>query len=515
MRSHADETLKAAVRRSLPILVGLIVIGVLASNAVEQLKGPSYSSTSRVEVSATPLSSIITNTQPSFVDPQRSLDTAMALAGSPQVYTLAARQLGGRLGSSSALQHATSVAEVPNTDILSFTATSAQPDHAVRIANAAGTAYIAFRGQLHANTISSTIDKLRTTLATLPPGPQHDQVAAELNRAELLQGATSTDATLVQQAVSANKISPAPAKDSLIGLALGLVIGLLVIALREAVDSTVRSEGDVEELLSAPVLATVRPLPRRTKMVTYGRYEARFSDTYSLLAAQLAPPKNAKEAKVLAVTSALSREGKTTTAANLAVTAARRGLNVVLADFDFRKSELSSLFGVPSSAPGALQVLNGEIDLGEVMWSVKLDGPQPAVHRNGRVPAIDPVTSDESFPEANGREAKGTLQLLSTGGELSPRRASERPVLAPLLRQLRAEAQMVVIDTPPALLTSEMTELAELIDLAIVVVRQGYVSRRSLRSLARHAASWPTEVAGAVLTDVRVAAGYGAYYGAK
>jgi Mrp family chromosome partitioning ATPase len=74
---------------------------------------------------------------------------------------------------------------------------------------------------------------------------------------------------------------------------------------------------------------------------------------------------------------------------------------------------------------------------------------------------------------------------------------------------------MVVIDTPPALLTSEMTELAELIDLAVVVVRQGYVSRRSLRSLARHAASWPTDVAGAVLTDVRVSGAYGTYYGAK
>ncbi len=515
MRSNADETLKAAIRRSLPILVGLILIGLLASNVVEQLKGPSYSAGAQVEVSTTPLSAIITNTQPSFVDPQMSQDTAVALANSPQVYALAQRQTGGTLGTAGTLKNAVTVAPVPDTDILSFTATSPDARKAVRIANAVASAYIAFRGQLHSAAISQTVAKLQGTLSTLSPGPQRDQVAGELNRAQLLQGATSNDATLVQRAVSADKTSPAPSKDSLIGLAIGLVIGLLVIALREAVDSTVRSEGDVEDVLSKPVLATVRPLPRRTRMVTYGRHEALFSDTYSLLAAQLAPAKGAKATKVLAVTSALSREGKTTTAANLAVTAARRGLDVIVADFDFRKSELSSLFGVPNTALGALQVLDGGVELDEVLWEVKLDGPEPVVSRNGHRPSNDGVEPGELFPEANGHGPGGRLRLLSTGGELSARRASERPVLAPLLRALRSEAKMVVIDTPPALLTSEMTELAELIDLAIVVVRQGYVSRRSLRSLARHAASWPTDVAGAVLTDVRVAPGYGSYYGAK
>src|SRR5439155_1060342 len=84
---------------------------------------------------------------------------------------------------------------------------------------------------------------------------------------------------------SATKTSPAPVKDTLLGFSIGLVIALLVVALREAVDTTVRSESDIEELLSAPVLATVRTLPRRTRMVTYGRHEAAYSDAYPLLAA--------------------------------------------------------------------------------------------------------------------------------------------------------------------------------------------------------------------------------------
>lgn len=519
MTSRADETLRAAVRRSLPVLIGLVILGFLADNAVEQLKGAQYVATSQVEVSATPLSSILTNTQPSFVDPQQSQDTAVALAGSPQVYELAARETNGTLGSAGSLQSATTVTGVADTDILAFAATSTSGSSAVAIANAVARAYIAFRVQLHAGAVAQTIAKLKSTLATLSPGAQRNQVAGELNRAQLLQGAESNDSNIVQRSVSASKTSPAPLKDSVIGFSLGLVVALLVIALREAVDSTVRSEGDVEDLLDKPVLASVRRLPRRTKLVTYGRHEAAFSDTYSLLAAQLAPDKHAKKATVLAVTSALSREGKTSTAANLAVTAARRGTNVLLADFDFRKSELSNLFHVPASALGALQVIDGSVTLQEALWEVPLGGRQPSVHRNGD----HPLSDEDHFSESNGSDLhgtnggdfRGTLKLLSTGGLQSPRHASERPVIAPLLQAMREEAQLVVIDTPPALLTADMTELAELIDMVIVVVRQGYVSRRSLRSLARHAEGWHTNIAGAVLTDVPTSSEYATYYGAR
>jgi Mrp family chromosome partitioning ATPase len=87
--------------------------------------------------------------------------------------------------------------------------------------------------------------------------------------------------------------------------------------------------------------------------------------------------------------------------------------------------------------------------------------------------------------------------------------------LGPVIRQLQARADLIILDTPPALLTVEMTELAQLIDLVLVVVRQGRVPQRSLRLLARQARTWPAELAGAVLTDVRKTRAYGNYYGAR
>ena len=88
------------------------------------------------------------------------------------------------------------------------------------------------------------------------------------------------------------------------------------------------------------------------------------------------------------------------------------------------------------------------------------------------------------------------------------------PRLAPLLKQLRGQADFVILDTPPALLTVEVAELSQLIDEVLVVVRQGRVSQRSLRSLGRQARTWSAELAGAVLTDAPSDEQY-AYYGSR
>ena len=72
----------------------------------------------------------------------------------------------------------------------------------------------------------------------------------------------------------------------------------------------------------------------------------------------------------------------------------------------------------------------------------------------------------------------------------------------------------MIIDTPPALLTMEVAELSSMIDTVLVVVRQGRVSQRNLRALGRQARAWPTELAGAVMTDMQTEGEY-SYYGGR
>src|SRR5207244_11295065 len=94
------------------------------------------------------------------------------------------------------------------------------------------------------------------------------------------------------------------------------------------------------------------------------------------------------------------------------------------------------------------------------------------------------------------------------------RRASAERV-GPLRTQLPTGPHFVIIDPPPALLTVEMAVLSRLIDDVLVVLRQGRVAQRSLRSLSRQARTWPAEVTGAVLTDAPAGEEQYAYYGSR
>jgi Mrp family chromosome partitioning ATPase len=141
---------------------------------------------------------------------------------------------------------------------------------------------------------------------------------------------------------------------------------------------------------------------------------------------------------------------------------------------------------------------------------VTLSGARPRVSLNGQ----HAVTEAELG--TNGDQApKGSLTLLPSGGSIRAQSGSISQGLGPLVKQLRSRADFVILDTPPALLTVEMAELSRLIDDVLVVVRQGRVTQRSLRSLSRQARSWPAEVAGAVLTDAPAGEEQYAYYGSR
>jgi Mrp family chromosome partitioning ATPase len=376
------------------------------------------------------------------------------------------------------------------------------------------------RSTAHSSSIQQQIAALQGELATQTPG-ERTQTQAKIYDLKLATASTSAGASVVEAAVTADKTSPKLAKDSAIGFTLGLMIALVLFALREAVDTTVRSEADVEEILSAPVLGSVRSLPRRTQIVTLGRHEPMYGNAYALLAAQLAPDTRRSEHSILAVTSAGAGEGKTTTVANLAVSLAKRGEHVLVADFDFHRPTLGNVFEIPRSVAGALQILDGTASLEETLWEVSVDGPRAVAKRRAELDRLQERRVESSVggsvrpdPPSNGdRTGLGSLLVLPSGKASVADGRARSAQLEPLLRELSAYSTLVMLDTPAALLTAEMTELAQFVDIVVVVVRQGQVKQRALRSLGRHARTWRAELTGAILTDVPAAATRGSYYG--
>lgn len=490
MRPSAAEALKAAIRRSLPIVGVLVLIGILSVNAMKQIQGSRYSATARVYHTTVDLSAAITQIDPGFIDPERVIDTALSLANSPEPYERAARRVGG---AGSELRSSTKVDGNGDADIIGFTTTTDDSEKSVRAVNAIADAYVDWRADIQSGTVTRAINQLRAQLRASPQN--RAELQDELDRLTVMRTLASGGATVVERASEAPQVSPAPLRDSLLGASFGFVIALLLSGAREAFNTRIRSEADVEDALSKPVLATIQTLPKRAGIVAIGRHGSRWGDTYALLAANLMRMRRSDEdAPVIAVTSSIAGEGKTTTASNLAVAMAMRGQRVVLAEFDLRKPAVGRMFTIPLDSPGIIQLIDGQTALPEAMWNVELNGARPTGVRAFRM-------SGNGTGVESRADGAGSLRVVPAGGMERGARVARSPELPKLLAALGRDADVVVLDTPPALATVEMAELSSLVDGVLVVVRHGRVTRRSLVSLSRQAEGWRADILGAVLTD--------------
>jgi succinoglycan biosynthesis transport protein ExoP len=499
MKPSAAEALKAAIRRAIPITIALIVLGAVAVNAIRQLQGPRYEASARVVHSNTDLAAALTGTQPAYIDPRRAIETALALARSPELYDRAAER-DPDLGRSGMLRASTRVDGGDDTDVLVLTSSRETPELAIETVNLVAAEYIRWRSEITGEAIRRAIEQVEQQLATPrdnDSGTTPSNRAAlqrELTRLQLLETLSSGGATLIERAERAVKTTPRPIRDTLFGGALGFVIALLISGAREAFNTRVRSEADVEAALGRPVLASIQTLPKRVDLVTVGRHESRWGDTYALLAANVMQIRGKADRTVIAVTSAIAGEGKTTTAANLAVAMAQRGQRVVLVDFDLRKPSVARIFRIPPESPGVIQVVDGRAELERAVWSVPLNGAGPAPRAvasgNGHAEGDLVLASDN-----------GSLRVVAAGGNERGARIARSPIVPEFLSELADDADVVILDTPPALATVEMAELSRSVDMVIAVVRHGRVTRRSLVALSRQADGWQTDIVGAVLTD--------------
>jgi Mrp family chromosome partitioning ATPase len=500
MRPSTAEALKAAIRRNLPLAIVLVLIGALVVNGIRQLQGPRYEASARVFHSTTNIGAALTNVQPNFVDPERVIETAVSLARSPEPYERAERSLGDETAAT--LRDSTSVTSTEDSDVIEFSTTLDEAQRSIRAVNTIASEYIEWRDEIFGADVRQSIARVQEELRRTTS--QEEELREQLDRLRVLETLNSGGAGLVEKATDAPKVSPRPIRDTMLGAAFGFVVALLLAGVREALNTRVRSEADVEDSLKRPVLATIQTLPKRAGLVTVGRYESHYGDTYALLAANLMKIRSRRRPMVLAVTSAIAREGKTTTASNLAVAMAQRGQRVVLADFDLRKPSIARLFRIPSASPGVLQLVDGHAVVEQALWSVPVNGAAADAIRLPRLQSAVSGNGGASEPDTDAVEASengGWLGVVPSGGSERGARIARSPRVAEVLAELTKDADVVILDTPPALVTVEMAELSRMVNSVLVVVRHGQVTRRSLLALSRQADTWQSEIVGAVLTD--------------
>ncbi len=502
MNHDAAENFFGVFRRALPLIVVCAIVAAVVVNLQRQLSGPTYEASTRVFIASRDLGAILTDTQAAYVDPQRESENALALARSSALYQSVATARPS-LGTAAEIESAVTVSGDPGSDVIDFVASTSRAQRAIATANAVASGYVAFRAKIFASATDQAIARLRQRLAD--SSVNKAEVQDLLNRLELEKTLGSGKALVIDPAGSATKVAPAPLRDTALGVAIGLVVALLIVGARELLSTRVRSEADIEDVLDSPVIASIPLLPKSSRIVAIGRHEARFGDTYALLAASLEQEdeeRRSGEAMVIAVTSAVDGEGKTTTAANLAIAMAKRGLRVAIVDFDLRKPALGLIFDLPSHSEGVFQVVRAGRSIESVLWSYPITA-------NGTPPRRLPNTH---FSPAKPSRARTPLVVVPAGGSDRSGEVARSPKAAKMITWLRHQADVVILDTPPALLAVEMAELSGAVDSVLVVVRQGRLTSRDLSHLARQTGSWKAKIRGVVLVGAPSSSERAVYY---
>jgi capsular exopolysaccharide synthesis family protein len=218
-----------------------------------------------------------------------------------------------------------------------------------------------------------------------------------------------------------------------------------------------------------------------TELVTTVAPNSSPAEAFRVLRTNLIFSQAVRTLKTVVVTSCTPGEGKTTTAANLAITFAQQGLKVLLVDCDLRRARLHMLFDARRD-PGLTHLVLGHNTVQEAVQPTGVEG-------------LDLLTSGALPPNPQ--------ELL--GG----------PRMQRALDELAGRYDLVVLDTPPLLATADAAVLAARVDGVVMVVRAAVTERAAAREVTAQIRGLDAHLLGVVLNDAddRLPA-YGGYYGA-
>jgi capsular exopolysaccharide synthesis family protein len=292
--------------------------------------------------------------------------------------------------------------------------------------------------------------------------------------------------------------SPKKVRNVVLGLAAGLLLGLMAAFLRSALDRRLRGAQDIEAEAGLPMLGSIREsaLGRANFGDPDGRGEReRDLEAFRILHTNLAFMNLDRPVKRILITSALPEEGKSTVASSLAVVAGLAGRDVLLIEADLRRPVLADWLGL-ERAPGLTEYLAGHAGPNEAVRAVAL---QPKGQTNGSTAAPD---------------KPGVLSVMPAGGP--PPRPAE------LLRSGRfadfsATAShahdLVIFDSPPLLPVTDALDLVPHVDAVLLCVRAGKTTREALRAASDALGRLPDRPSGYVVTGVthETEGDYGSY----
>jgi len=434
------------------LIVALSLLGIAAASTVSIVATPKYVSSTELYVSVrsgvdSATSELVQGT--SFA--RQAVTSYVSIVNSARVLEPVIDDLGLDVTSQQLAARVTAASPL-NTVLIQISVTDDDPVMAANIANSVGENFI--------DVVVNALEK--------PEGG----------------GASMVKIETVEPALPAAKpASPNVPLNLVLGLLVGLAVGIGTAVLRTVLDTRIHSSHDVELVTDKPLLGGISfdPDAQKRPLVVHVDPRSPRAESFRTLRTNLQFLNVDSGPRSFVVTSSVPGEGKSTTAANLAISLAETGARVALVDGDLRLPRLAQYMGI-EGAVGLTDVLIGRAQLSDVLQ--KWGRAQLYVLPSGRIPP-------------------NPSELLGSGN------------MKRLLLSLTTDFSYVIIDSPPLLLVTDAAVVSKLADGAILVAASGRTKRAELAAAVRALDHIGSKLLGVVITMLPTkgpdAYGYGTY----
>lgn len=283
---------------------------------------------------------------------------------------------------------------------------------------------------------------------------------------------------------SSTPVRPNLLLNTLIALLLGLSAAVGLIFLLDFLDDNIRTSANLVDLVGVPALGTIGrlagPEPSAKLLINQDSF-SQTSESYRLIRSKLQFMLNEGSRSFL-ITSPLAEQGRSTTAANLAVVMAQAGFNTIIVDADLRHPMQHRIFQIPN-----------EGGLGQLLRYPDLK-PSSYLKKNAQVPNLRILNSGTLPPT--------TTQALGGGLPPSPSELLGSQRMAQLLADLSELADVVILDSPPAGTVADAVVLSNKVDGVVLVLETARSKREDVREAVANLQQANAHLVGAVFNYI-------------
>jgi polysaccharide biosynthesis transport protein len=299
----------------------------------------------------------------------------------------------------------------------------------------------------------------------------------------LQQGSTNFLSIVEPARMPSGSVGAGALSNVLLAAAIGFVLSAGAAFLLEYLDDSIKSADDVTHTLGLPTMGQIAYISgsnNSDKLITILQPRSPISEAYRILRTNLQFSVVDRALKTVMITSSSPEEGKSLTAANLAVVMAQAGAKTLLIDADLRRPTQHEIFDLDNNVGLSLLLSMNPLPIDNIL-------------QNSSIENLKIVTAGPLPP--NPAELLGSKRMVA------------------LLETFKQHADFIVMDSPPILVVSDSLALANHVDATLFVMVAGHTRRGAAQHSKEALAAIGTSIAGVVLNRVaQRSASYSYYY---